>query len=222
MTDSHLNVHNTATRQVVTAACVVLFGLIVTTGLRAAHADELRPPRVPALLEVEDGNEVFLIGHAAGTQNYVCVPSATAVGGFAFSLFTPQATLLDRAGDQLTTHFFSPNNDPHATPPEAGAIRATWEDSDDTSRVWGFIAQQSSDARYVRPDAIPWLLVQKSGVAAGPTGGRHLAKTTFIQRVNTVGGQAPPSGCRTIADVGVRAFVPYAADYVFYRRAHDR
>jgi len=111
---------------------------------------------------------------------------------------------------------------PMSLSPEAGAIRATWEDSEDTSRVWGSIAQQSSDARYVRPDAIPWLLVQTAGVAAGPTGGRHLAKTTFIQRVNTVGGQAPPSGCRTIADVGVRAFVPYSADYVFYRKAHDR
>jgi hypothetical protein len=38
--------------------------------------------------------------------------------------------------------------------------------------------------------------------------------TTFIQRVNTVQGPAPAGDCPSI---GARVFVPYAADYVFYR-----
>src|SRR5215813_5594714 len=106
-----------ARRQVLTAACVAAAGLMVTAiGVRAAHADDLRPPRVPDLLEVEDGNTVFRIGHGVGTQNYVCAPSATSATGFAFSLFTPQATLFGDAGDQLTTHFFSPNSDPRVRP----------------------------------------------------------------------------------------------------------
>ena len=42
--------------------------------------------------------------------------------------------------------------------------------------------------------------------------------TTFIQRVNTSGGLAPPTGCTAPADIGHQAFVPYTADYVFYAK----
>jgi len=37
------------------------------------------------------------------------------------------------------------------------------------------------------------------------------------QRVNTTGGVAPSTGCESQADVGHRAFVPYTADYVFFK-----
>jgi len=215
-------INENSTRRILTTACAAIVGLLLGQPVRAAHDEDVRPPRVPALLQVEDGNVVFFVGHGVGTQNYVCAPSATSITGFAFSLFTPQATLLDRDGDQLTTHFFSPNRDPRVGPPEAGTIRATWEDSRDTSMVWGSIAQQSSDAEFVRPDSIAWLLVKKAGAAPGPNGGDRLTKTTFIQRVNTVGGLAPASGCSTFGDAGRKAFVPYAADYFFYRKAHNR
>ena len=182
---------------ILTAVCSAALGLMITTGVSAAGADDFTPPRVPDLLEVEDGNVVFLVGHGFGTQNYVCAPSTTSVTGVAFSLFTPQATLFDDAGGQLTTHFFSPNSDPRVGPPEAGTIRATWEDSRDTSRVWAAVLQQSLDRHFVRIDAVAWLLLKTAGVAAGPTGGNRLTKTTFIQRVNTVGGLAPGTGCST-------------------------
>ena len=152
MTDCSSKKGKKSTRHILTAACVAAFGLMVTTGVRAADADRITPPRVPDILEVEDGNEVFLVGHGVGTQNYVCAPSATSVTGFAFSLFTPQATLFDREGRQLITHFFSPNSDPRALPPEAGAIRVTWEDSRDSSRVWAFLLQQSTDERFVQKE----------------------------------------------------------------------
>src|SRR5829696_2934237 len=194
MTDCSSKKDKKTARRILTAAGVAAVGLVLTTGVRAAHADDVTPPQVPAGLEVDAENVVFLVGHGVGTQNYACGPSATSITGFAFALFTPQATLLDGAGDQLTTHFFSPNQGT-TDPSEAGAIRATWEDSRDTSMVWGFILAQSSDSNFVRPDSIAWLKVQKSGVLAGPTGGDRLTKTTFIQRVNTVGGLAPSSGC---------------------------
>jgi len=207
------------TRHILTAACVAAFGLMVATGVRAAHADDLTPPRVPKLLEVEDGNEVFLVGHGVGTQNYVCAPSTASVTGFAFSLFTPQATLLDGAGEQLITHFFSPNDDPHVAPPEHGTIRVTWEDSRDTSRVWAFLLEQSTDEHFVRKDSVAWLKLKASGSDVGPTGGDRLTKTTFIQRLNTVGGLAPASGCSTFADLNRRVHVPYLADYFFYKKS---
>jgi len=162
---------------------------------------------VPANIQVPDGNQAFLEGHGVGTQNYICLPSRS---GFAFSLFTPEATLFKDNDKQITTHFFSPNLF------EDGKIRATWQDSKDTSTVWGGDAISSSDPDFVAPDAVPWLLLPVAGAQEGPTGGETLTKTTFIQRLNTSGGVAPSTGCASSADVGTRAFVPYTADYFFY------
>ena len=52
----------------------------------------------------------------------------------------------------------------------------------------------------------------------------NLSETTFIQRLNTVGGLAPETGCAVATDVGSRAFMPYTADYFFYEDAsrHNR
>jgi hypothetical protein len=51
----------------------------------------------------------------------------------------------------------------------------------------------------------------------GPTGGDTLTHTNFVQRLNTSGGVAPTTGCSAPTDVGHLAFVPYTADYFFYR-----
>jgi len=55
------------------------------------------------------------------------------------------------------------------------------------------------------------------GSDEGPTGGRLLTKTTFIQRLNTNGGSAPATGCLVTGDVGRQVLVPYSADYFFFR-----
>ena len=94
-----------------------------------------------------------------------------------------------------------------------GPIRVTWQDSRDTSTVWARL----TGSAMVSPNAIPWLRLQMTGVQVGPTGGGTLAVTTFIQRLNTVGGLAPATGCDIPTDVGRKAFVPYTADYFFYR-----
>jgi uncharacterized protein DUF3455 len=174
-----------------------------------AHAG-VRAPEVPAAIQVPEGNRAYLEGHALGTQNYVCLPSGA---GFAWSLFTPEATLFNHHDRQIVTHFFGPN------PAENGTVRAAWQHSRDTSTVWGAAVASSTDPDFVTPGAIPWLLVQKTGVKDGPTGGDALSVTTFIQRVNTSGGAAPATGCAASTDVGRRAFVPYTADYVFFRDA---
>jgi hypothetical protein len=169
----------------------------------------VKPPPVPANIQVPAGNKAFLVGHAVGTQNYVCLPSGS---GFAFTLFTPQATLFNDAQQQIITHFFSPN------PFESGTIRATWQDSQDTSAVWGKVSASSTDPAFVAPGAIAWLLVAVVGAQDGPTGGDTLTATTFIQRLNTSGGVAPSTGCGSSTDVGSKAFVPYTADYFFYHK----
>jgi hypothetical protein len=199
------------TRRIRLIACVTALGMAFTIALpRAAHADTVTPPPVPTNLQVPAPNQAFLVGHAFGTQNYVCLPSRS-IGHVAWTLFTPQATLFNDQAEQLITHFFSPN------PDESGIVRATWQDSEDTSTVWARAIASSTDPNFVAPGAIPWVLLQVVGAQAGPTGGERLSGTTFVQRLTTVGGAAPATGCNLPTDIGHEAFVPYTADYFFYR-----
>jgi hypothetical protein len=190
---------------------------VVLAWPQAGHADPVKPPPVPPGISVPASQKAFLAGHAIGTQNYSCLPSG---GGFAWTLFGPQATLFDKHERQLMTHFLSPN------PDESGTPRATWQHSDDTSAVWAISIGSSTDPAFVRPGAIPWLLLQVMGAEEGPAGRqRTLTPSTYIHRLNTSGGIAPATGCGSLADVGKRVFVPYEADYFFYqarkRHAHD-
>jgi hypothetical protein len=193
---------------------IPLFMFVVITSLAGTAAPQTIAPAadtaVPSNLVVPTGHRAFLVGHARGSQNYICLPSTA---GFSWTLFGPQATLFDDDGEQRITHFLSAN------PVEGGTLRATWQHSRDTSAVWALAIQPSSDPNFVAPGAIPWLLLQVVGARYGPSLGHKIAETTFIQRVNTAGGIAPTQGCAVATDVGRKAFVPYLADYVFYRLA---
>jgi len=187
---------------------VVIAG--VTLGIAAvqAAAPVIVPPLVPSNLVVPAGSTVYLVGHARGTQNYICLPKGA---NFAWTLFGPQATLFDDNGNQQITHFLSAN------PGENGTPRATWQHSGDSSVAWAAAIQSSTDANFVAPGAIPWLLLQVAGAQYGPALGHKLTYTTYIQRVNTAGGVPPGDGCIIATDVGKKALVPYAADYFFFR-----
>lgn len=174
----------------------------------AAMATNVKPPKVPDTLAVPAGSKAFLIGHAVGTQNYICLPDGA---GAKWVLFGPQATVFDDRGTQIMTHFLSPN------PAESNALRATWMDSDRTSSVWAVKVTESDDARFVEPGAIKWFLLQVKGAEEGSQRNDRLMKTTVIHRVNTSGGTAPASECTLTGDVGKTKFVPYTADYVFYK-----
>jgi hypothetical protein len=204
------------------AFAAALAAAFVVALAQPVRADNITPPPVPDNIKVPAGNKVFLVGHAIGTQNYICLPSSTSISGFAFTLFTPQATLFNDPKEQIITHFFSPN------PDENGTVRATWESSQDTSMVWAMVVPKdtrfpgdpggsSTDPNFVESGAVAWLLLQKVGVKDGPTGGDRLTATTFVQRLNTKGGVAPSTGCASLADVGSQRFVPYKADYFFYK-----
>ena len=217
MKNCNSSIHQTTSR-ILLSACACATALAVALP-HAAYADAAIPPPVPANIQVPAGNEVFLVGHGVGTQNYVCVPSGS---GVAFVLFTPEATLFSDDGKQITTHFSSPNpfeNNANPAVIAVGPIRVTWQHSRDTSTVWGQVkpGESSSDPAFVAPNAIPWLKVTVVGAAAGPGGGDALTEATFIQRLNTSGGVAPSTGCNSSTDLGHLAFVPYTADYFFFR-----
>jgi len=175
--------------------------------------DELASPRddqislasIPDAIAVPPGNEVFLVGHGSGTQNYICLPAAT---GFDWVLFTPQATLFNDEDRQVVTHFFSPS------PPDSDPTKLvpTWQANDDSS-VWA-----AKDASVPSPTgSIDWLRLKTVATRPGRTGGDRLSDTTYILRVNTKGGTKPSAPCTASSNVGGKNCVPYEALYIFYR-----
>jgi hypothetical protein len=184
-------------------------------------------PVTPEKITPPEGSTAFLLGHGVGTQGYVCLPNPTGGVSWTVNNARPEATLFTHIfGEavQIITHFLSPVVNPNKigpNPPRFGDV--TWQSSFDSSRVWAqkkdFITA-GTDASCPNGGAIDCLLLQVIGSDAGPTGGKSLTKTTFIQRLNTKGGSAPANpatGCLTTSDVGRQLLVPYSADYFFFR-----
>ena len=135
------------------------------------------------------GNEsLATIVAARGVQIYECRTNDRGSADWAF--VAPEADLFDSQGKKVGRHYAGPR----------------WE-STDGSTIAG-TTKERIDAP--QPDAIPWLLL--SATSVGPDG--SFSKVTSVQRVNTVGGAAPKTGCSS-ASVGQFARVPYAADYYF-------
>ena len=205
------NIGHRITRRIRLACISALGTALVVAVPQLGHAQNVTPPPVPDRLQVEEGNEAFLIGHAFGTQDYVCAASGS---GVAFVLTTPEAVLFDNPARRVINHFFSPN------PAEGGTIRATWQSTRNSSVFWGQVVRAATfatDPDFVASNAIAWVLLSRAGVLEGSGNGDNLAEATFVQRVNTVGGLAPAIGCSSPDDIGATAFVPYEADYVFYK-----
>jgi hypothetical protein len=106
----------------------------------------------------------------------------------------PEATLFDADGNIVAIHFEGP----------------TWE-SNSGSKVVGAVVPPRVT---VDTNSIPWLRL-KAVSAEGPG---IFADTSFVQRVNTVGGKAPLTNGVMAGQV---ARVPYTADYFFYRKSND-
>jgi Protein of unknown function (DUF3455) len=149
-------------------------------------------PAVPGEIQVPAGNKVFLVGHAVGVQIYSCNASA---GGFGWGFVAPRANLYNDNGKLIITHFAGP----------------TWQAKDGSTVVGRAEASVTVDA-----SAIPWVRLAAASTAAGPDGDR-LVHTTYIQRIATAGGLAPPAAECTAATAGTVAEVPYTADYYFWK-----
>ena len=184
---------------------------------------EIASPIVPVAITPPQGNAAFLVGHAAGTQGYVCLPSGVGAS-WTVDAARPEATLFANIfGEpvQIITHFLSPNTNPNKFAPNPLPFgNATWQSSFDSSKVWAqaqHAIPAGSDPSCPNAGSIACLLLQVIGAEEGPAGGKSLTKTTFIQRLNTNGGSAPATGCAVAGDVGKQALVPYTADYFFFR-----
>jgi hypothetical protein len=157
----------------------------------AACAATLRPQpaALPENLRVPEDQPFLLRAAARGAQIYTCKAKPSEPAAFEWVLEAPEAELFDQSGAKIGRHYAGP----------------TWE-SADGSRVVGEVMQRSPVQ-----GAVPWLLLRvKSTEGAG-----RLANAKYIQRVDTIGGVAPSSGCDA-AHAGAKVRVDYAANYDFY------
>src|SRR5215467_13408905 len=79
-----------------------------------AGAQNLTPPATPTGITPPAGNSLFLVGHALGTQGYVCLPTAVGASTASWTVkgARPEATLFQRVFGldvQIITHFLSPD-----------------------------------------------------------------------------------------------------------------
>ena len=202
-----------------------------------AAAQKIASPTTPALITPPAGNSAFLVGHAlVGTQGYVCLPKGTGAS-WTVKGARPEATLFTTVFGkdfQIITHFLSPDTNPNEAAPNPLPFgSATWQSSFDSSKVWAQVPLSNSttppspalipagsDPSCPNTGSIACLLLQSIGSLQGPTGGKFLTQTTFVQRLNTEGGSAPDDadGCGSTTNVGNQRLVPYTADYYFFRK----
>ena len=200
-----------------------------------AAAQKIASPTTPALITPPAGNSAFLLGHAlVGTQGYVCLPKGSGAS-WTVKPARPEATLFTTVfgqNFQIITHFLSPDTNPNEAAPNPVPFgSATWQSSFDTSKVWAQVPLSNSttppspasipagsDPSCPNTGSIACLLLQSIGSLQGPTGGKLLTQTTFVQRLNTKGGSAPDDadGCGSTTNVGNQRLVPYTADYYFF------
>jgi len=173
---------------------LLLAGIVAAAAvLSVTQVAQAGPPApvVPSKIQVPEGNKVFLVGHAVGVQIYSCNATST---GFAWGFVAPRANLYADNGKLIITHFAGP----------------TWQAKDGSKAVGHLVDFVTVDAT-----AIPWVLLSAS-TTPGPDGDRLVA-TTYIQRIATTGGLAPPAADCNATTTGTVAEVPYTADYYFWK-----
>ncbi|HTF62561.1 MAG TPA: DUF3455 domain-containing protein, partial [Edaphobacter sp.] len=96
----------------------------------------------------------------------------------------------------------------------------TWQSSIDSSAVWGGRVSSidaGTDPSCPNTGSIPCLQLNAVATRRGQGTFGLLARTTYIQRLNTEGGAAPTANCK----VGDQALIPYSATYYFYAPEHE-
>jgi len=158
-----------------------------------SSVQDLRSPPLPSsTLAVPSGNRLAFFYDGVGVQIYQCQATAT---GYGWVFEAPEATLYDQHGRVEGKHYAGP----------------TWQSKDGSTVVGSKLAAFTAD-----PTSIPELLLQ----AVSHTGHGKMSDVTYVQRLDTVGGLAPSTGCDATT-VNTEARVDYTATYYFYTAACD-
>jgi hypothetical protein len=156
----------------------------------AAWADTATSENVPPAIATPANQILKLKLNAHGDQVYECRPVAGTPDKFEWNLKEPDAELFDEEGHKVGHHSKGPK----------------WELSTG-DKVTGHL-----HSKVQAPDGkgIPWLLLEVEQ-ASGSTFG----KIVSIQRVDTVGGQAPDEPADA-TNLGQTRRIKYSATYKFY------
>lgn len=148
---------------------------------------------VPDRLKPGADETLAMIVPAKGVQIYACRLGKDQPAAYEWTFIAPEAELFNTRGQRIGRHYAGPH----------------WEFYDGSK----IVAMLKERADAPAADAIAWLLLAARPVVAQGAFG----KVTSIQRINTVGGNAPATGCSS-ATAGASARVAYTADYVFFTK----
>lgn len=185
--------HSAATRPAATrfAPVLSLLGAALLLSACAPMAARYSQDALPDPVKVPAGHQVAMQTVGVGKIAYECkVDKGAPVWVFA----GPDAVLNDRGGMQVGTYVGPP---------------ATWANRDGSSVTATQIAVAPAGA-----GNIPSQLVK----ANPATGSGAMQGVTYIQRVATRGGVAPMAACNA-SNIGEKQWVPYQADYIFWKAA---
>ena len=172
--------------KVVLAATAALL-LMAIAPARAADFDA---GSIPPSLRVPAGEVLTIPARGVGVQIYECAAAQDDPTQYAWTLKAPEAVLRDESGMLWGKHYGGP----------------AWEGTDG-SKVVGEVTAKVDGA----DGAVPWLLLH----AKSTSGAGIFSHITSIQRLHSVGGKAPATGCDA-KQLGKELRVPYSADYRFY------
>ena len=152
-------------------------------------------PPAPGPVRAPGDQELLRQLHATGVQVYQCQPAKNDASKWEWSFKQPEAILTTAMGKNIGRHYAGP----------------TWE-ANDGSKVTGEVIARSESAK---PNSIPLLLLR----AKATYGNGMFSGVKYIQRLNTVGGNAPTVACR-MEQTGQELRASYTADYLFYGVKH--
>jgi len=174
-------------RRLIIAALVAAAAAVPAAAMAGPAA-----PDVPDAIAVTGPHKPYLVAHAEGVQIYACYSVAD---GYAWRLLAPRATLTGENGKVIGSHYGGPK----------------WEAGDGS-----IVAAARDGGATVDPTAVDWLRLKTTSTTPGPDGDRF-GETTYIQRINTVGGRPPAAGDCDEDTVAEQREIPYSADYVFFK-----
>lgn len=150
------------------------------------------PAGLAAALRAPVDEEPAFMLSGNGAYIYQCRQSPLDPNAYEWGFVVPDATLYE--GNRTAAH--------HKTV-------GLYESLSDRSSISGVV--RTTQAAGVAN--LPWVLIRAQPLSENGL----FANVTSIQRVNTIGGAAPTTGCGP-DNTGAEARVAYQADYYFYRR----
>jgi len=229
--------HGGVAARIIRGSLAILAVLAISGAVYAqekAHEDDgeqinfsLIPPVTPTAITPPEGSHLFLVGHAFGSQGYVCLPKDGSVS-WTVNGARPEATLFATFfGEpiQIITHFLSHNDDPKAPQPVAFG-NATCRALSTAAKCGQVQPRDNHCRRHGRElpeyglDCLPVADSNRNGRRAN--GRQNPVQNHLYPTPEDEGGSAPANpatGCLTTSDVGHQVLVPYTADYLFYRGA---